>query len=58
MVVNRPLDDQPPPEDPIDGFSLDADQRQPTLTWPAGAGPSRARIVTVVEIEGDLVGVG
>jgi hypothetical protein len=32
MVVNRPLDDQPPPEDPIDGFSLDADQRQPTMT--------------------------
>jgi hypothetical protein len=29
MVVNRPLDDQPPPEDPIDGFSLDADQ--PTM---------------------------
>jgi hypothetical protein len=21
MVVNRPLDDQPPPEDPIDGFT-------------------------------------
>jgi hypothetical protein len=56
MVVNRPLDDQPPPEDPIDGFSLDADQRQPTITFgrvaPVRRDPHRPLRVAVREALG------
>src|SRR5437899_1208519 len=31
MVVSRSLDNKPPYEDPVDGLSLDVDQRRPTM---------------------------